>query len=209
MLWMRQWPSLGDSIIRSPCRARWHRRAMAVLTNNPGPLSWQGHTGLHTMIDQTVCMNFKRHNDVLNYGKYAHNLQGKHSGRFRPAHLQCILRKMHCVQICVQIYCIQYIETNLFNLQLQWRHNGRDCVSNHQPHDRLLNRLFRRRSKKISKLRVIGLCAGNSPGTGEFPAQMASDAEMFPFDDVIMVCYTLELQQWSPICQFILVSVHY
>ena len=27
---------------------------------------------------------------------------------------------------------------------------------------------------------------GNSPGTGEFPAQMASNAEMFPFDDVIM-----------------------
>ena len=38
-------------------------------------------------------------------------------------------------------------------------------------------RLFRRRSKKIPKLRVTGLCAGNSPGTGEFPAQMASNAE--------------------------------
>ena len=60
---------------------------------------------------------------------------------------------------------------------LQWRHNGLDCVSNHQPHDCLLNRLFRRRSKKTSKLRVTGLCAGNSPGTGEFPAQMASNAE--------------------------------
>ena len=60
---------------------------------------------------------------------------------------------------------------------LQWRHNGRDSVSNHQPHDCLLNRLFRRRSKKTSKLRVTGLCAGNSPGIGEFPAQMASNAE--------------------------------
>ena len=59
----------------------------------------------------------------------------------------------------------------------RWRHNGRDGVSNHQPHDCLLNRLFGRRSKKTSKLRVTGLCAGNSPVTGEFPAQMASDAE--------------------------------
>ena len=59
----------------------------------------------------------------------------------------------------------------------QWRHNGRDSVSNPQPHDCLLNRLFRRRSKKTSKLHVTGLCAGNSPGTGEFPAQMASYAE--------------------------------
>ena len=50
-------------------------------------------------------------------------------------------------------------------------------VSNHQPHDRLLNRSFRRRSKKTPKLRVTGLCAGNSPVTGEFPAQMTSDAQ--------------------------------
>ena len=60
---------------------------------------------------------------------------------------------------------------------LQWHHNEHDGISNHQPYDCLLNRLFRRRSKKTSKLRVTGLCAGNSPGTGEFPAQMASNAE--------------------------------
>ena len=60
---------------------------------------------------------------------------------------------------------------------LHWRHNGHDGVSNHQPHDCLLNRVFGRRSKKTSKHRVTGLCAGNSPGTGEFPAQMASNAE--------------------------------
>ena len=60
---------------------------------------------------------------------------------------------------------------------LQWRNNGGDSVSNHQPHDYLLNRLFRRRSKKTSKLRVTRLCVGNSPGTSEFPAQMASYAE--------------------------------
>ena len=60
---------------------------------------------------------------------------------------------------------------------LRWRHNGPDCVSNHQPHDCLLNRLFQHRSKKTSKLRVTGLCVGNSPGTGEFPAQRASYAE--------------------------------
>ena len=60
---------------------------------------------------------------------------------------------------------------------LRWRHNGRDSVYNHQPHDCLLSCLFRRRSKKTSKLRVTGLYVGNSPGTGEFPVQMASNAE--------------------------------
>ena len=59
---------------------------------------------------------------------------------------------------------------------LQWLHNGRDGVPNHQPHDCLLNLLFRCRWKKTSKLRVTGLCAGNSPVIGEFPAQMASNA---------------------------------
>ena len=32
-------------------------------------------------------------------------------------------------------------------------------------------------AEKTSKLRVTGLCAGNSPGTGEFPAQRDSNAE--------------------------------
>ena len=60
---------------------------------------------------------------------------------------------------------------------LQWRHNEPNGVSNHQPHDCLLNRLFRRGSKKTWKLRVTGLCEGNSPVTGEFPAQRASNVE--------------------------------
>ena len=60
---------------------------------------------------------------------------------------------------------------------LRWRHNGHDRVSNHQPHHCLLNHLFRRRSKKTSKLHVTRLCAGNSPLTSEFPPQMTSNAE--------------------------------
>ena len=67
--------------------------------------------------------------------------------------------------------------TRPFHFSLQWRHTERNCVSNHQPHDCLLNRSFRRRSKKTWKLRVTGLCAGNSPVTGEFPAQISSNAE--------------------------------
>ena len=41
----------------------------------------------------------------------------------------------------------------------------------------LLNHLFRRRSKKTSKVRVSGLCEGISPVTSEFPAQRTSNAE--------------------------------
>ena len=54
-------------------------------------------------------------------------------------------------------------------ISLQWRHNDHDGVSNHQPHGCSLNRLFRRRSKKTSKLRVTDLCVGNSPGPVNSP----------------------------------------
>ena len=69
---------------------------------------------------------------------------------------------------------------------LHWRHNERECVSNHQSHDCLLNRLFRRRSKKTSKLRVSGLCAGNSPGPMNSPHKWPVTRKMLPFDDVFM-----------------------
>ena len=95
---------------------------------------------------------------------------------------------LYCVQCCViknrilpcaNVPCSKIVAKYYINIwhSLLWRHNGGDGVSDHQPHDCLLNRLFRRRSKKTSKLRVNGLCAGNSPVTGEFPAQRASNAE--------------------------------
>ena len=71
-------------------------------------------------------------------------------------------------------------------ITLHWRHNEHDGVSNHQHHNCLLNRLFKSRSKKTSKLHVTGLCEGNSPETGEFPTQRPVTRKMFPFDDVIM-----------------------
>ena len=70
---------------------------------------------------------------------------------------------------------------------LHWRHNDHDGVSNHQPHCYLLNRLFGRRSKKTSKLRVTGLCVGNSPGPVNSPHKGPVTRKMVPFDDVIMI----------------------
>ena len=69
---------------------------------------------------------------------------------------------------------------------LRWRHNGRGGVSNYQPHECLRNCLFRHRSKKTSKLRVNGLCEGNSPWPVNSPHKFVVTRKMFPFDDVIM-----------------------
>ena len=60
----------------------------------------------------------------------------------------------------------------IWDISLQWCHNGHDGVSNHQLHDCLLKRLF-----KTSKLRVTGFCVGNSSVTGQFPAQMTNNAQ--------------------------------
>ena len=74
-----------------------------------------------------------------------------------------------------------FVYLNELSRRIKYRENHysdeRDSASSHQSHDCLFNCLFRRRSKKASKLRVTGPCPGNSPVTGEFPAQKASNAE--------------------------------
>ena len=44
---------------------------------------------------------------------------------------------------------------------------------------------------KTPKLRVAGLCVGDSPVTGQFPAQMASNAEN-SFDDISRITHKAE-----------------
>ena len=84
--------------------------------------------------------------------------------------------------------CYTRMSSTLWIITLQWRHNGHDCVSNHQPHDCLLNCLFGRKSMKTPNLCVTGLCVENSPVTGEFPAQMASYAKK---------CFHLMTSSWK------------
>ena len=112
------------------------------------------------------------------YGTYyLFSLMGAmHAYTGRRAPVALWVRK-HCspredMQSVLHTQCL-LLHTN----KLQWRHNGQDDVSNHQPHDCILSRIFRRRSKKISKLHVTGLCMGNSSLAGEVPAQMASNTE--------------------------------
>ena len=68
---------------------------------------------------------------------------------------------------------------------LLWRHNEGDGVSNH--HDCLLNRSFRRRSKKTSKLRVTGFFVrGTHRWPVNSPHKWLVTRKMFLFDGVIM-----------------------
>ena len=78
---------------------------------------------------------------------------------------------------------------------LRWRHNERAGVSNHQPHDYLLNRVFRRRSKKISKLRVTGRGIHRVPVNS--PHKWPVTRKMYPFDDVIMLKVSAHSNSWA------------
>ena len=109
---------------------------------------------------------------------------------YEVASLHVVIVGIHLCLFSVKLKDKNPLHNCALATTLEWRHNGHDGVSNHQPRHCLLNRLVRRRSKKTSKLRVTGLCAGNSPVTGEFPAQMASNAENVS----IWWCH-LEIQQ--------------
>ena len=84
-----------------------------------------------------------------------------------------------------------YGEVKFGQRTLQWRHNERDGVSNHQPHDCCLNRLFKAQIKENTKaprhwpfVRGIHWSPVNSPRKGTVTRKM------LPFDDVIMKLLT-------------------
>ena len=62
-------------------------------------------------------------------------------------------------------------------ITLLCHHNGGNGISNHQPHNSLLNRFFGHRSMKTSKLHVTGLSARNSLVTGKFSTQRPSNTK--------------------------------
>ena len=102
----------------------------------------------------------------------------RHAGQIPPLvdiiwhHLHTPCREINSeCRFCAPLPCCYNWGTPVTGCKLarslHWRHKGRDGVSNHHPCDYVLNRLFKRRSKKTSKLCV----------PGEFPAQMASNVE--------------------------------
>ena len=109
--------------------------------------------------------------------------------------LACWLRLMalgHCLKQCWLLISsdLWFSQESNFrasqSVSLQWRHDGRDGIWNHQPHHCLLNRLFRRISKKTSKLQVTGFVWGIHRWPVNSPHKWPVMRKMFPFDDVIL-----------------------
>ena len=88
---------------------------------------------------------------------------------------------------CTAVWAITVVRDSL-----PWRHNERDGVSNHQPLDYLLNRLFKAQIKEknqsfasLAFVRGIHRWPVNSPHKGPVTRKM------FPLDDVIMLLLSI------------------
>ena len=88
-------------------------------------------------------------------------------------------------------------EVSHFRVPLQWRYNRCNGVSNHRCLGFLLNRLFRRRSKKTSKLRVTGLCGGIHRWPVNSPHKGPVTRKIFPFDYVTMWQMSFSNHMWA------------
>ena len=77
---------------------------------------------------------------------------------------------------------------------IEWRQNERNCAWNHRRLYCLLRSLFRRRSKKISKLRVTGFVRRIHQWPVNSPPNGPVTRKMFPFDDVMIIWHILSLQ---------------
>ena len=84
-------------------------------------------------------------------------------------------------------------------IPLQWRPNGCDGVSNYLRLDCLLSRLFRRRSKKTSKLRWLVNSQHKRPIM----------RKLFPFEDVmILICFLTAWYRYRPVTRYIDICIN-
>ena len=126
---------------------------------------------------KATLMNMDKYFMWIHYERLHNHNKAKHNKTV------CIFLGIYCIKLCG---VVDTLRSCAVSVALRWLHNDYDGVSNHQAHHCLLNRLFRRRSRKTSKLRVTGLCVGKSPGPVNSPHKGPVTRKMFPFDDVIM-----------------------
>ena len=101
------------------------------------------------------------------------------ASRATDLHLSCRCCGM-CKTVTINIHHLR--KTHRIAKSLRWRHDGRDSISNYQPHDCLLTVYSdadqRKYQSSASLAFVRGIHRGPvNSGTGEFPAQRASYAE--------------------------------
>ena len=77
---------------------------------------------------------------------------------------------------------------------LRWRHNERDCVSNHQLHDCLLNRLLPCADQRKKNSSSLPFVQGIHRWPVNSPHKRSVTRKMLPFDDVMTSLWIRKLQ---------------
>ena len=88
----------------------------------------------------------------------------------------------------ISVLPIKLVHSTGWYISLRWRHNGRDGDSNHQPHDCLLNRLFRRRSKKYQSSASLAFVRGIHRGPVNSPHKWPVTRKCFHFMTSLCFC---------------------
>ena len=106
--------------------------------------------------------------------------------------LRQIFLKTHRTSFLIEFCLGPHVSMCISLFPLQWRHNMHHRVSNRRYLDWLLNRLFRRRSRKHQSSASLALMRWpmDSPHKGPVTRKM------FPFDDVIMLMHWFEQTKW-------------
>ena len=114
-------------------------------------------------------------------GWWISHTKGQESGKYihvmtsRGNSFWCLIPCKNFIEkvLTAETFILMWYDVYL-SLQL---HNECDGISDHQSFDCLFNCLFRRRSKKTSKLHITVLCKENPLATGGFSSQRASSTE--------------------------------
>ena len=118
----------------------------------------------------------------------------------------CLPTRYCCIKLLLMGYKIVNVippleeKYHISQKTVQWRHNGHDGVSNHQPRDCLLNPLFREIKENINAPRQWPLCLFRNTTRNRSPVNSPHKGpvtrKLLPSDDVIVIPLLLELR-WA------------
>ena len=95
-------------------------------------------------------------------------------------------RNFHQIEIIMVWYSVAITLFSFWIKTLQWRHNGRDSVSNHQPAIVYFNVYSDADQRKHQSSASLAFVRGIHRGSVNSPHKWPVTRKMFPFDDVIM-----------------------
>ena len=98
-------------------------------------------------------------------------------------------------QICLILHAVAPL-IEIRSVTLIWRHNGRDGVSNHQPHDCLLNRYSGADQRKHQSSASLAFVRGSHRWPVNSSHKWSVMRKMFPFDDVFMDDFAVRGNPW-------------